>query len=190
MEQRIVDFIAGLRALGVRVSIAESGDAFRAVEQVGVIDRDTFRAALRTTLIKEPQDVAAFERLFPLYFGSGGPPLTNPQEGLSREEQEMLRAALQSLLAAMSRAGDNSNPSSRRLTPQELAQLARLLQMLLSGQGPSREEMQEAAQRAGCRGRRIPRSSRGSPNGCCAKWACSDSKRRCRRSWSSWRKWA
>ncbi|MCC7355909.1 MAG: VWA domain-containing protein [Anaerolineae bacterium] len=148
MEQRIVDFIAGLRALGVRVSIAESGDAFRAVEQVGVIDRNTFRSALRTTLIKEPQDVPTFERLFPLYFGSGGPPLTNPQEGLSREEQEMLRAALQALLSAMSRA-DADNPSSRRLTPQELAQLARLLQMLLSGQGPSREEMQHAAQRAG-----------------------------------------
>jgi uncharacterized protein with von Willebrand factor type A (vWA) domain len=149
MEQRIVDFIAGLRALGVRVSIAESSDAFRAVEQVGVMDRDTFRLALRTTLIKEPQDVPTFERLFPLYFGSGGPPLVNPQEGLSREEQEMLRAALQSLLSALSRAADADNPSSRRLTPQELAQLARLLQMLLSGQGPSREEMQAAAQRAG-----------------------------------------
>ncbi len=155
MEQRIADFIAGLRALGVRISIAESSDAFRAVEQVGVMDRDTFRLALRTTLIKESQDVPTFERLFPLYFGSGGPPLINPQEGLSPEEREMLRAALQALLSSLSRqAADADNPSSRRLTPQEMAQLARLLQMLLSGQGPSREEMQEAAQRAG-----VPRAT-------------------------------
>ena len=58
MEQRLVDFIAGLRAAGVRVSIAESSDAFRAVEQIGVMDRDTFRSALRTTLVKEASDLA------------------------------------------------------------------------------------------------------------------------------------
>ena len=37
MDLRMVDFIAGLRAAGVRVSIAESSDAFRAVEQVGAV---------------------------------------------------------------------------------------------------------------------------------------------------------
>ena len=153
MEERIVDFIAGLRAAGVRVSVAESGDAFRAVEQVGVMDRDTFRLALRTTLIKEAQDVPTFERLFPLYFGGGAPPLTNAQEGLSREEREMLRAALQMLLAAMGGA-EADRSSARRLTPQEVAQLARLLQMLLAGRGPTREEMEEAARRAG-----VPRAT-------------------------------
>jgi len=35
MDQRIVEFIAGLRAAGVRVSLAESADAFRAIEQLG-----------------------------------------------------------------------------------------------------------------------------------------------------------
>ena len=36
MEERIVRFITALRAGGVRVSLAESADAFRAVEQLGV----------------------------------------------------------------------------------------------------------------------------------------------------------
>ena len=71
MDQRIVEFIDGLRAAGVRVSIAESADAFRAIEHIGITERDLFRSAMRTTLIKDSVDVPTFERLFPLYFGSG-----------------------------------------------------------------------------------------------------------------------
>lgn len=66
MEQRVVEFIRGLRAAGVRVSLAESVDALHAVEALGVIDKDVFRSSLRTTLIKESDDFAAFEELFPL----------------------------------------------------------------------------------------------------------------------------
>ena len=53
MDQRIVEFVAALRASGVRVSIAESEDAFRAVQHIGIRDRRRFRDALRTTLVKE-----------------------------------------------------------------------------------------------------------------------------------------
>jgi len=34
MDERVIQFIAGLRAAGVRVSLAESQDAFRAVEHM------------------------------------------------------------------------------------------------------------------------------------------------------------
>ncbi len=148
MEQRMVDFVAALRAMGARVSVAESADAFMAVEQVGITDRDTFRLALRTTLIKDAQDIPTFEQLFPLYFGSGGPPLMDPQANLSPEEQEMLRQAMQMLLQSMRFDGEE-NPQSRPLTPEELAQLAALLRMLMEGQNPSQEEMKEMGQQAG-----------------------------------------
>ena len=75
MEQRLVDFIAGLRAAGVRISIAESEDAFRAVRYVGILDRTDFQTSLRATLVKEANDRPIFDQLFPLYFGSGGPPM-------------------------------------------------------------------------------------------------------------------
>ncbi len=42
MERRIVQFIAALRASGVRISLAESADAFRAVEWLGVTNRENF----------------------------------------------------------------------------------------------------------------------------------------------------
>ena len=40
MEERMVEFIAGLRASGVRISVAESADAFRAIESLGIHDRE------------------------------------------------------------------------------------------------------------------------------------------------------
>lgn len=135
MDERVVQFIAGLRATGVRVSLAESQDAFRAVENIGVLQREAFRQALRATLIKTHAEQALFDKLFPLYFGSGGPPLIPSQDALTPEQQQMLEAAMRAL------AGE----------------LSRLLQMLASGQNPSQEEMERLARQAGgTRGGRRP----------------------------------
>lgn len=130
MDQRIIEFIAGLRAVGVRVSLAESEDAFRAVEEIGVMDRQAFRAALRTTLIKDAADAPEFERLFPLYFGSGGPPLFDPHRELSSDEMQMLKDALRDLLGAEHK-------------------LRQLMRYLLQGLNPTREELEQLGRRAG-----------------------------------------
>jgi uncharacterized protein with von Willebrand factor type A (vWA) domain len=127
MEHRMTRFVAGLRASGVRVSIAESQDAWRAVEQLGIVDREAFRLALRSTLVKEVADYEVFDELFPLYFGTGTPPLLNPQAELSPEQQQMLQQGLEQL------AGD----------------LAELLNWLLSGQQPTEEELRDLADQAG-----------------------------------------
>src|SRR5690606_22253862 len=144
MEERIVKFITALRAAGVRVSVAESQDAWRAVERLGIADRDTFRLSLRATLVKDADSLPTFEELFPLYFGSATPPMMNPQAELSPEEQQMLREALEQMM-------------------QDLAQqLQQLLEWLLSGRGPSEEDLQELAEQAGDDpyGRLTPSSAR------------------------------
>ena len=127
MDDRIVQFIAGLRASGVRVSLAESQDAFRAVSHLGVTQREAFKAALRTTLVKEQSDLATFEELFPKYFRSGGAPPLPASEALSPEELDQLRRALQML------AGE----------------LNRLLEQMLAGHRPSTDEIDQAMRRAG-----------------------------------------
>jgi uncharacterized protein with von Willebrand factor type A (vWA) domain len=127
MDDRIVEFVRGLRAAGARVSVAEAADAFRAVELLGVSDKNLFRQTLRATLIKDSDDFAPFEQLFPLYFGGGGPLMQNANDQLSPDEQEMLQTALSAL-------------SGR---------LQRLLDWLTSGQGPTKEELEQLAQRAG-----------------------------------------
>src|SRR5687767_12060884 len=127
MEARLVQFIAGLRAAGVRISLAESQDAFYAVSHMGVTRREQFATALRTTLVKEHEDQAIFDKLFPLYFGSGGPPFIPPDEALSPDEQKMLEAAMRAL------AGE----------------LSRLLEMLAQGRGPTQQQMEQYARQAG-----------------------------------------
>jgi hypothetical protein len=66
MDQRIVDFIAALRAAGVRVSLAESVDALHAVEHVGVAEREPFRLALKTTLVKDAGDGPTYDSSRPI----------------------------------------------------------------------------------------------------------------------------
>ncbi len=127
MDDRIVAFIAGLRAAGVRVSLAESEDALHATAFLGVMDRGAFKTALKATLVKERADEPIYERLFPLYFGSGGPPLLQPQDSLTDDEMDTLRAALRAL------AGD----------------LSELLRKLSIGRAPSQEEMERLAQQMG-----------------------------------------
>lgn len=127
MDSRIVQFIAALRASGVRVSLAESQDALFATGTIGVQDRNQFKVALKTTLVKDHADEPTFEQLFPLFFGSGGSPMIPPSSMLSPEEEALLRQALQAL------AG----------------QLNELLQRLMEGRDFSPEELAEMARRAG-----------------------------------------
>jgi uncharacterized protein with von Willebrand factor type A (vWA) domain len=68
MEERIVEFANVLRRNGVRVSLSENMDAFRALRLVGLQDPLMFRHALRTTLIKRSIDLKPFEELFDFFF--------------------------------------------------------------------------------------------------------------------------
>lgn len=128
MEERIVKFIAALRASGVRISLAESTDAFRAVESLGVKDREVFRISLRTTLVKDADDIPTFEELFPIFFGDGQTlPLANPSEDLTPEEAQQLAQALR----------------------QYNDQLRKMLEKLAQGEPLSTEEMERLARMVG-----------------------------------------
>ncbi|GAB4490037.1 MAG: VWA domain-containing protein [Anaerolineales bacterium] len=129
MESRILQLISALRASGVRISLAESAEAFSAVDLMGIQDREQFRLSLRATLIKDARDIPTFEKLFPLFFGSGQPPLMggNPADELSPEEAEMLAEALR----------------------QFAENLRKRIERLMNGQPLSREELEQLAQMVG-----------------------------------------
>ncbi|MBK9927162.1 MAG: VWA domain-containing protein [Anaerolineales bacterium] len=93
----MLQLIAALRAGGVRVSSAESAEAFSAVDFLGIQDREQFRLSLRTTLIKDQKDLATFDKLFPLFFGSGEPPMMggNPSDDMTPEEAQMWAEAME-----------------------------------------------------------------------------------------------
>ncbi len=157
MDQRIIEFIGALRATGVRISIAESEDAFNATRFMGVINRGLFHDALRATLVKEAQDQPTFDDLFPLYFGNDEPPLLNLMDDLSPQERQLLQQALQALLEQLRQQrqqdGQDQQANNQQWrgnpTSEQINNLLELLQALLQGQNLDQEMLDQAGQRSG-----------------------------------------
>jgi uncharacterized protein with von Willebrand factor type A (vWA) domain len=68
MDERILEFIGDLRRAELRISPSEAMDALAASAEVGLGDRETFKATLAATLVKEARDQETFNRIFNLYF--------------------------------------------------------------------------------------------------------------------------
>ncbi|RMF16051.1 MAG: VWA domain-containing protein [Candidatus Dadabacteria bacterium] len=82
----IYDFIDVVRLNGVAVSISETQDALRAVSMVGFEQPERVRAALAATLAKTPEDRAAVDHLFRLYFNYQADELIDQDEDDLAEE--------------------------------------------------------------------------------------------------------
>src|SRR5262245_53306126 len=61
-------FVHELRAAGLPVSMTENLDAMRAIEHIDIADREVFRAALASTLVKHARHRRAFDTVFDVYF--------------------------------------------------------------------------------------------------------------------------
>lgn len=133
MDNRIVEFIAALRAQGVRVSVAESADAMRAIEATGIANKDFFRQAMRATLVKEQHDMPTFDELFPSYFGTGAPPpqMQQPGGGLSDAQREQMMQALREML--------------QNMTPEQLRQL---FESMMTGQPMDSNDLRQMVRAA------------------------------------------
>jgi len=127
MEERIVKFIAALRAAGVRVSLAESADALHAVDELGIKNREGFKLGLQATLVKEQSSLPIFEELFPLFFGiSDVPPLMDLSKDLTEEEAEMLSKALRKFNEQLRQMLERL-VNGEQLSPEELEKLAKMV---------------------------------------------------------------
>ncbi len=65
---RHTDFLHALRAAGIPVSLAEGLDAVRAVDALGLGERETLRAAYAATLLKRQAHRPGFDQVFDLYW--------------------------------------------------------------------------------------------------------------------------
>lgn len=157
MDKRMIEFISALRTLGVRVSVAESGDALSAIDVMGAKSRDVFQTSLRTTLVKDAQDRPTFDQLFPVYFGTGTPPLMDVLEDLTPDQKKMLAAALRALLEHLKNNPPQTDQEGQKqqgqsgppMPPDQFSQLLQLLQALLSGQNPSQQDLDDVGQQVG-----------------------------------------
>ena len=137
MNQKLIEFSNLLRENGLRVSLSENMDGFRALGEVGLGDRETVRAALRAAMVKRGVDLPTYDQLFDLFFSG-------------------LADAIQSLTAATGQALGMDGPELQRLLEDlerllkeqgiEVSELARAL--LRADTGTLERLLREAARRA------------------------------------------
>ncbi|CAL9365545.1 hypothetical protein SUDANB1_00754 [Streptomyces sp. enrichment culture] len=152
VAERLTSLVGALRAHGMRIGTGESVDAGRAVEELGLADRELLREGLAATLLHGPGQRQVFDPVFDLYFprGVGGPEQRTAgredlrdrlADALTADDRQMLgRLAIE---AVDGFGGYGSSPESdgwssyqtlERLRPQTL--LARVRDNL-RGQGGS-----------------------------------------------------
>jgi hypothetical protein len=130
MEERIIEFAGVLRRNGIRVSLSENMDAFRALELIGIRDPLLFRNALRTTLVKRAGDLKPFDELFDSYFLGIGQALDAldrrimEELGLTPEQFQEMLEQIERLLKEME--GDVSE-LTKALLSNNRGELERLL---------------------------------------------------------------
>ncbi|MER6735837.1 vWA domain-containing protein [Streptomyces puniciscabiei] len=105
VADRITGLVGALRAHGVRIGTGETVDAARAVEALGLTDRERLREGLAATLLHGPGQRAVFDPVFDLYFPRTVGGLHRPG-GADRDElRDRLAEALatndQSLMAQL-----------------------------------------------------------------------------------------
>ncbi|MCK5315205.1 MAG: hypothetical protein KAJ53_08785, partial [Anaerolineales bacterium] len=127
MEEQVIKFISALRSAGVRISLAESADAFSAIDQLGTKHRDTFRLSLRTTLVKDARNIPIFENFFPIYFDSPEQAsLLNLSDEFSPAEADMFAQVLRQF-SERTRQMIERLLRGEELTPVELNRLAKFV---------------------------------------------------------------
>ncbi|MEU2337779.1 VWA domain-containing protein [Streptomyces sp. NPDC013172] len=94
LADRLTGLVGALRAHGVRVGTGETVDAGRAVEALGLAERELLREGLAATLLHGTGQRAVFDQVFDLYFprGVGGP-------GAGAADRDELRERLAAALA-------------------------------------------------------------------------------------------
>lgn len=129
MEQRIVEFVEVLRQNGLRVAVSETQDAVHAAAELGVADREVFRATLKATLCKRAGDVGRFDRVFDLVFSGAARTLEAIDKSLFdrlRESGLLEGDELEMLLVQMNDLAGQLSPLTQAALQADRGRLASL----------------------------------------------------------------
>ena len=129
MDARIVEFAEVLRQNGLKVAVSETLDAARAAAELGLEDRDQFRALMRATLCKREADVASFDRAFEFYFTGAARTFEKIDEALARriEEEGLLEGdELKMILWMLPQLAGGMSPMAQAVLNGDRAQLAQI----------------------------------------------------------------
>jgi len=146
VEKKILEFANILRKSGIRVSTAETIDSFVALEELSLEDREIFKDALRTTMVKRGEEIPTYDHLFDLFWSGFYDNLresfgqaTGDLAEMGIDIEDLLRAIAQLLQSGNAESGDLSD-LARALLTTDLSQLENLIRMAAEQAGTSRIE--------------------------------------------------
>jgi uncharacterized protein with von Willebrand factor type A (vWA) domain len=116
-------FVHELRTAGLPVSMTENLDAMRAIEYVPIDDRDSFKAALSSTLVKHVGHSRVFDTVFEVYFSMFSPGVEAEGEAPDADQQQM---DWDNLRAAMDQGGAMGQVSNEELAQMLLEAMMRM----------------------------------------------------------------
>jgi len=144
VQRKILEFTHLLRQSGIRVSTAESLDAFVALEELSIDDREVFKDALRTTMVKRGEDVPTYDELFDLFwsgfYDSLRDAFSNATSGLGEMDLDELFQRLAEAMQQMDGDFEGLSDLARAMLTMDLDQLEQLIREAAEQAGSQRIE--------------------------------------------------
>jgi uncharacterized protein with von Willebrand factor type A (vWA) domain len=145
MQKKVIEFTNLLRKSGIRVSVAEGIDAFNALDELSLDDRDVFRDALRAAMVKRGDEIATYDELFDLFWSGFYDNLRNAFGDMEGDLGEM-GIDLEQLLAQLAEMMENMDGDmdlgelAKAMLTQDLSQLENMIRQAAEQAGTERIE--------------------------------------------------
>jgi uncharacterized protein with von Willebrand factor type A (vWA) domain len=145
MQKKIIEFTNLLRKSGIRVSVAEGIDAFNALDELSLDDRDVFRDALRSAMVKRGDEIATYDELFDLFWSGFYDNLRDAFGDMEGDLGEM-GIDLEQLLSQLAEMMQNMDGDldlgelAQALLTQDLSQLENMIRQAAEQAGTERIE--------------------------------------------------
>jgi uncharacterized protein with von Willebrand factor type A (vWA) domain len=145
MQKKVIEFTNLLRKSGIRVSVAEGIDAFNALDELSLDDRDVFRDALRASMVKRGDEIATYDELFELFWSGFYDNLKNAFGDMEGDLGEM-GIDLEQLLAQLAEMMENMDGDfdlgelAKAMLTQNLAELENMIRQAAEKAGTERIE--------------------------------------------------
>jgi hypothetical protein len=146
VQKKIIEFTNLLRKSGVRVSVAEAIDAFQALDELSLDDREIFRDALRSAMVKRADDIGTYDQLFDLFWSGFYDNLRSAFENMSGDlaaqgiDLDALMRMLQEQMENFEAGSLDLSELARALLTADLAQLEKMIREAGEQAGVSRIE--------------------------------------------------
>jgi uncharacterized protein with von Willebrand factor type A (vWA) domain len=145
MQKKVIEFTNLLRKSGIRVSVAEGIDAFNALDELSLDDRDVFRDALRAAMVKRGDEIATYDELFDLFWSGFYDNLRNAFGDMEGDLGEM-GIDLEQLLSQLAEMMENMDGDmdlgelAKAMLTQDLSQLENMIRQAAEQAGTERIE--------------------------------------------------